>query len=87
MSPEEREKYLKEHPASLPPGQGPKGVMAGNGLMLGRILGINGVKPESIKHEITNIAKGIQVTITSDDPAVVAKIQEAAKKATEKTKP
>lgn len=46
-------------------------------------MGMHGINSDEVNHEVVNIGNGVQITITSDNPDVVQKIQEMASKVSE----
>lgn len=52
-----------------------RGMRSGNNFMGMGLRGLN----DEVKHEIETIEKGIRITVTSDNPEIVERLQERAK--------
>lgn len=72
MTPEERQAKMEELKANWPENM----PFKGRGHMFGHIFGPKGLSKAD--YQVQNLSDGIQITITSDDPGVVTKLQEWA---------
>ncbi|GEM_PF-2107645 len=78
MTPEQRKTKIEEMKASMPEGgRGRVGSFPGIGGQKRRGFGPEGFVDKT-DYEVVNLANGVQITITSNDADVVAKLQERA---------
>jgi hypothetical protein len=77
-----KDEHAAHHPDKAAPGAS-KGKAGGEGMgmMGGGMMGgmmCPGMMGAAAKLEVTKLAKGVTITITSDDPKVVARVQKMA---------
>lgn len=76
MTPEERQAKMEEMRANWPDNMNMP--FKGRGHMFGHMFGPKGL--DGVNHQVQNISNGVQITVTSDNPDTVTKLQEWAAK-------
>lgn len=75
------DEHANHHPSTTSPADAHGGMGMGHGTMMGGGMMGQGMCPmaaEGAKTEVKKIAKGVTITITSDDPKVVERVQKMA---------